>query len=39
MVVELGNSVAMDFIAKEGEIASQHYAFLVSDDEFDLGFE
>jgi len=39
MVVELGNGVAMDFMAKEGEVAPQHYAFLVSDDEFDFGLE
>jgi hypothetical protein len=32
-VVELGNGVAMDFMAKEGEVAPQHYAFLVGDDE------
>ena len=39
MVVELGNGVAMDFMAKDGEVAPQHYAFLVSDDEFDFGLE
>ena len=39
MVVELGNGVAMDFMAKDGEVASQHYAFLVSDDEFDFGLD
>src|SRR5213593_2710246 len=35
MVVELGNSVSLDFHDSEGEIASQHYAFLISEDEFD----
>jgi catechol 2,3-dioxygenase-like lactoylglutathione lyase family enzyme len=35
MVVSLDNSVSMDFMEKEGEIALQHYAFLVSDAEFD----
>jgi catechol 2,3-dioxygenase-like lactoylglutathione lyase family enzyme len=35
LVVELGNGVSMDFMEKEGEIALQHYAFLVSDAEFD----
>jgi catechol 2,3-dioxygenase-like lactoylglutathione lyase family enzyme len=38
MVVKLANGVSMDFMAKEGEIACQHYAFLVSDREFDAGF-
>jgi len=35
LVVQLGNGVSLDFYAQEGEIASQHYAFLVSDKEFD----
>lgn len=39
MVVELGNGVSMDFMAKQGAVASQHYAFLVSEEEFDAGFE
>ena len=39
MVVELENGVSMDFMAKDGEIAPQHYAFLVGDDEFDSGLE
>jgi len=35
-VVELGNGVSMDFMDwGDHEIASQHYAFLVSEDEFD----
>lgn len=34
-VVRLANGIAMDFMAKDGEIALQHYAFLVSDAEFD----
>lgn len=38
MVVELAKGVSMDFMAKEGEVARQHYAFLVSDEEFDAGF-
>lgn len=38
MVVELANGVSLDFTEKaEGPIASQHYAFLVSDAEFDAG--
>ena len=38
MVVEMGNGVSLDyhdFYDAEGEIASQHYAFLVSESEFD----
>jgi len=36
LVVELGNGVSMDYHDGVGDdITSQHYAFLVSDDEFD----
>src|SRR5688572_15228900 len=35
MVVELDNRVSMDFMQKEGEVAKQHYAFLVGEAEFD----
>ncbi len=38
LIVDLANGVSMDFYEKEGEIARQHYAFLVSDAEFDAGF-
>lgn len=38
MVVELSNHVSMDYYQIEGEIARQHYAFLVSEAEFDAGF-
>ena len=34
-VVELANGVSLDFMDVDGEIASQHYAFLISEDEFD----
>src|SRR5437763_14027956 len=34
-VVEVGNEVSLDYHDVEGEIASQHYAFLISEDEFD----
>jgi catechol 2,3-dioxygenase-like lactoylglutathione lyase family enzyme len=37
MVVEMGNGVSLDYHdldVREGEIASQHYAFLVSEAEF-----
>jgi catechol 2,3-dioxygenase-like lactoylglutathione lyase family enzyme len=35
LVVELGNGVSMDFHDVEGDIPPQHYAFIVSEDEFD----
>ncbi len=38
LVVEMGNGVSMDFMDKQGSITHQHYAFLVSDAEFDAGF-
>lgn len=38
LVVELANGVSMDFMEKDGPVAMQHYAFLVSDAEFDAGF-
>lgn len=36
-VVEMANGVSLDFADKEGAIAPQHYAFLVSEEEFDAG--
>ena len=38
LVVELGNDVSLDFHEQEGAIARQHYAFLLSEDEFDGAF-
>lgn len=41
MVVEVGNGVSLDyhdFYDPGAEILSQHYAFLVSEDEFDQAF-
>lgn len=35
MVVDLDNQVSLDFYQKEGEVALQHYAFLVGEPEFD----
>ncbi len=35
LVVTLGNGASLDFHDTEDEIASQHYAFLVSEKEFD----
>jgi catechol 2,3-dioxygenase-like lactoylglutathione lyase family enzyme len=34
-VVELQNGVSLDFMDVEGEITTQHYAFLISEAEFD----
>ena len=36
--VELSNGVSLDFLNVSGEIAREHYAFLVSEDEFDAIF-
>jgi catechol 2,3-dioxygenase-like lactoylglutathione lyase family enzyme len=38
LIVELANGVSMDFHQVDGEIASQHYAFLISEGEFDQVF-
>lgn len=35
LAVELGNGVSLDFGERDGEIASQHYAFLIGEDDFD----
>ena len=35
MVVDLDNQVSMDFMQMVGDVAKQHYAFLVGEDEFD----
>jgi catechol 2,3-dioxygenase-like lactoylglutathione lyase family enzyme len=35
VVVELDNGVSLDFAESEAEIASQHYAFLITEAEFD----
>ena len=37
--VELDNGVTLDFMRVDGDIAWQHYAFLVSETEFDQIFE
>lgn len=37
MVVTLDNGVSMDFMAKDGPVALQHYAFLVEEAGFDHG--
>ena len=38
LVVEADNAVSLDFAESSGEIAAQHYAFLVSEDEFEAAF-
>jgi catechol 2,3-dioxygenase-like lactoylglutathione lyase family enzyme len=38
LVVPTGNGVSLDFDDADGDIASQHYAFLISEDEFDEVF-
>jgi catechol 2,3-dioxygenase-like lactoylglutathione lyase family enzyme len=35
LVVEVDNGVSLDFHETDGEIAPQHYAFLVGEDDFD----
>ena len=35
MVVTLDNGVSLDFMEKKGDVARQHYAFLVDEEEFD----
>ncbi|BBK37935.1 hypothetical protein STAQ_30130 [Allostella sp. ATCC 35155] len=37
LVVDLDNGVSLDFMAKEGAVAMQHYAFLVDEAGFDAG--
>ncbi|WP_332663022.1 VOC family protein [Aeromicrobium sp.] len=35
LVVQTGNDVSLDFFDVDGEVHPQHYAFLVSEEEFD----
>jgi catechol 2,3-dioxygenase-like lactoylglutathione lyase family enzyme len=39
LVVEADNDVSLDYAETAGPITSQHYAFLVSEAEFDAAFE
>lgn len=34
-VVETANGVSLDFLPSDGDITTQHYAFLISESEFD----
>jgi catechol 2,3-dioxygenase-like lactoylglutathione lyase family enzyme len=36
-IVDAANGVSLDFMEKQGLVSPQHYAFLVSDAEFDAG--
>jgi catechol 2,3-dioxygenase-like lactoylglutathione lyase family enzyme len=38
LVVDLANGVSLDYFQKDGAVSPQHYAFLVSDEEFDAAF-
>ena len=38
LVVDLANRASLDYYQKDGPVSPQHYAFLVSDDEFDAAF-
>lgn len=35
LVVDLANGVSLDYYQKDGTVGPQHYAFLVSEEEFD----
>lgn len=37
--VQTGNEVTLDYIDTDGEITGQHYAFLVTEEEFDTIFD
>lgn len=38
LVVELDNGASLDFHETDGDIAAQHYAFLIGEDDFDAVF-
>lgn len=38
LVVDVDNDVSLDYHEADGEIASQHYAFLIGEDDFDRIF-
>jgi len=39
LVVEVDNDVSLDVVQDPGPISTQHYAFLVSEDDFDAIFD
>jgi catechol 2,3-dioxygenase-like lactoylglutathione lyase family enzyme len=38
LVAQLSNGVSLDFLERDGEISSQHYAFLIGEEDFDQVF-
>ena len=38
LVVQMANDVSLDFFDSDEPISSQHYAFLISDEEFERAF-
>jgi len=38
LIVKLDNGVSLDFYDNDSPIASQHYAFLIGDDDFDAAY-
>ncbi|MGW6934391.1 VOC family protein [Lentzea sp. NPDC054927] len=38
LVVEVANGVSLDYLTSQGPITTQHYAFLVTEEEFDQIF-
>lgn len=38
LALQVANGVTLDYAEFGGDVASQHYAFLVSDEEFDAAF-
>jgi catechol 2,3-dioxygenase-like lactoylglutathione lyase family enzyme len=38
LVVATGNDVSLDFADSDGDVVPQHYAFLISEEEFDQVF-
>lgn len=38
-IVDCANGVSLDYYSKAGEVAPQHYAFLVSESGFDAGLD
>ena len=39
LVVDLANDVSIDFMETSDEVALQHFAFLISEEEFDAALE
>lgn len=39
LVVDLDNAVSLDFMERDGDIALQHYAFLIGEADFDAVYD